>query len=231
VSEIIGISDHLGGFLLRRGCPGEKAWFLPRSTPTAGSLTRFVPQPQTPPGLTTSPQTSLPACPAVGLSTSRILSDGSGDIEPPRRRSILPRPEGQGLTRHLVSRCFRSRTRIIIAAPSGQPLRKAASAGAIDRSNTLELAANPWSCLSAIARSDGRLLRGPITQRQHSGIPSLEHTNIIPDRGSGISAARRNGLVCKASSRYLSSKVISASSSCPGAKRRAQIAASELANT
>ena len=102
VSEIIGISDHLGGFLLRRGCPGEKAWFLPRSTPTVGSLTRFVPQPQTPPGLTTSPQASLPACPAVGLSTSKILSDGSGDIEPPRRRAILPRPEGQGLTRHLV---------------------------------------------------------------------------------------------------------------------------------
>src|SRR5580704_1462439 len=63
VSEIIGISDHLGGFLLRRGCPGEKAWFLPRSTPTVGSLTRFVPQPQTPPGLTTSPQASLPAMP------------------------------------------------------------------------------------------------------------------------------------------------------------------------
>ena len=103
MSEIIGISDHLGGFLLRRGCPGEKAWFLPRSTPTVGSLTRFVPQPQTPPGLTTSPQASLPACPAVGLSTSKILSDGSGDIEPPRRRAILPRPEGQGLTRHLVS--------------------------------------------------------------------------------------------------------------------------------
>src|SRR6266581_7225442 len=102
VSEIIGISDHLGGFLLRRGCPGEKAWFLPRSTPTVGSLTRFVPQPQTSPGLTTSPQASLPACPAVGLSTSKILSDGSGDIEPPRRRAILPRPEGQGLTRHLV---------------------------------------------------------------------------------------------------------------------------------
>src|SRR5712675_3305934 len=103
VSEIRGISDHLGGFLLRRGCPGEKAWFLPRSTHTVGSLTRFVPQPQTPPGLTTSPQASLPACPAVGLSTSRILSDGSGDIEPPRRRAILPRPEGQGLTRHLVN--------------------------------------------------------------------------------------------------------------------------------
>ena len=39
VSEIIGISDHLGGFLLRRGCPGEKAWFSPRSTPAVGSLT------------------------------------------------------------------------------------------------------------------------------------------------------------------------------------------------
>ena len=102
VSEIRGISDHLGGFPLRRGCPGEKAWFSPRSTPTMGSLTRFVPQPQTPPGLTTSPQALLPACPAVGLSTSKILSDGSGDIEPPRRRAILPRPEGQGLTRHLV---------------------------------------------------------------------------------------------------------------------------------
>jgi len=100
VSEIIGISDHLGGFLLRRGCPGEKAWFLPRSTPPVGSLTRFVPQLQTPPGLTTSPQASLPACPAVGLSTSEILSDGSDDIEPPRRRAILP--EGQGLTRHLI---------------------------------------------------------------------------------------------------------------------------------
>src|ERR1700730_519240 len=102
VSEIIGISDHIGGFLLRRGCPGEKAWFSPRSTPTVGSLTRFVPQPPTPPGLTPSPQVSLPVCPAVGLSTSKILSDGSGDIEPPRRRAILPRPEGQGLTRHLV---------------------------------------------------------------------------------------------------------------------------------
>src|SRR5713101_8204102 len=90
VSEIIGISDHLGGFLLRRGCPGEKAWHLPR----------FEPQPQTPPGLTTSPQVSLPACPAVGLSTAKILSDGSGDIEPPRHRAILP--EGQGLTGHLV---------------------------------------------------------------------------------------------------------------------------------
>jgi len=84
VSEIIGISDHLGGFLLRRGCPGEKAWFLPRSTPTEGSLTRFVPQPQTSPGLTTSPQASLPACPAVGLSAMDILSDGCGGIEPPR---------------------------------------------------------------------------------------------------------------------------------------------------
>src|ERR1700757_1350221 len=103
VSEIIGISDHLGGFLLRRGCPGEKAWFSPRSTPTEGSLTRVVPQPQTPPGLTTSPQASLPACPAVGLSTSKILSDGSCGIEPPRRRAILPRPEGQGLTRHLIN--------------------------------------------------------------------------------------------------------------------------------
>src|SRR6266704_2450976 len=107
VSEIIGISDHFGGFLLRRGCPGEKAWFLPRSTPTVGSLTRFVPQPQTPPGLTTSPQASLPACPAVGLSTSKILSDGSGDIEPSRRRAILPRLEGQGLRRHLVKNCLR----------------------------------------------------------------------------------------------------------------------------
>src|SRR6266702_3047383 len=103
VSEIIGISDHLGGFLLRRGCPGEKAWFSPRSTPAVGSLTRVVPQPQTPPGLTTSPQASLPPCPAVGLSTSKILSDGSGGIEPPRRRASLPRPDGQGLTRHLVN--------------------------------------------------------------------------------------------------------------------------------
>src|ERR1700716_536675 len=102
VSEIIGISDHLGGFPATHG-PGEKAWFLPRSTPTVGSLTRVVPQPQTPPGLTTSPQASLPACPAVGVSTSKILSDGSGGIEPPRRRAILPRPEGQGLTRHRVS--------------------------------------------------------------------------------------------------------------------------------
>jgi len=83
VSEIIGISDHLGGFLLRRGCPGEKAWFSPRSTPTVGSLTP-------PPGLTTSPQASLPACPAVGLSTKKILSDGCGGIEPPRRSAILP---------------------------------------------------------------------------------------------------------------------------------------------
>ena len=106
VSEIRGISDHLGGFLRRTA---QKARFLPRSTPTVGSLTRFVPQPQTPPGLTTSPQASLPACPAVGLATSKILSDGSGDIEPPRRRAILPRPEGQGLTRHLVSNLFRVR--------------------------------------------------------------------------------------------------------------------------
>src|SRR5882757_9523171 len=97
VSEIIGISDHLGGILLRRGCPGEKAWFSPRSTPTVGSLTRVAPQPQTPPGLTTSPQASLPACPAVGLSAMRILSDGSGGIEPPRRRTILRCPEEQGL--------------------------------------------------------------------------------------------------------------------------------------
>src|SRR5580704_8391353 len=104
VSEIMGISDHLGGFLIRRGCPGEKAWFSPRSTPTVGSLTRFVPQPQTPPGLTTSPQASHPACPAVGLSTSKILSDGSRGIEPSRRHAILPRPGGRGLTRHLVIR-------------------------------------------------------------------------------------------------------------------------------
>ena len=82
MSEITGISDHLGGFLLRRGCPGEEAWFSPRSIPTVGSLTRLVPQPQTPPGLTTSPQASLPACPAVGLSAMRILSDGCGGIEP-----------------------------------------------------------------------------------------------------------------------------------------------------
>lgn len=103
MSETIGISDHLGGFPLRRGCPGEKvAWFSPRSPPTMGSLTRFVPQPQTPPGLTTSPRASLPASPAVGLSTSKILSDGSGGIEPPRHSAILPCPEGQGLTRHLV---------------------------------------------------------------------------------------------------------------------------------
>src|SRR3981081_1874697 len=88
VSEIIGMSDHLGGFLRRTA---QKAWFSPRSTPTVGSLTRVAPQPQTPPGLTTSPQASLPACPAVGLSTSRILSDGSGDIEPPPRLAILPR--------------------------------------------------------------------------------------------------------------------------------------------
>ncbi len=90
MSEIIGISDHLGGFLLRRGCPGEKAWFLPRSTPAAGSLTRVVPQPQTSPGLTTSPQASLPACPAVGLLAMRSLSDSCGGIEPLRRRAILP---------------------------------------------------------------------------------------------------------------------------------------------
>jgi hypothetical protein len=96
VSEIMGISDHLRGFLLRRGCPGEKAWFSPRSTPTMGSLTRFVPQPQTPPGLTTSPQALLPACPAVGLSTSKILSDGSGGIEPPRRRAPVFRVESTG---------------------------------------------------------------------------------------------------------------------------------------
>src|ERR1700756_4617541 len=94
-SEIIGISDHLGGFLLHRGCPGEKAWFSPHSTPAVGSLTRFVPQPQTPPGLTTSPQASLPACPAVGLSTSTILSDGSGGIEPPCRRAIPPQWDGR----------------------------------------------------------------------------------------------------------------------------------------
>src|SRR5438445_13187508 len=100
VSEIRGISDHLGGFLLRRGCPGEKAWFLPRSTPTVGSLTRFVLQPQTPPGLTTSPQASLPASPAVGLSTSRLLSDGSGGIEPPRH--LLANVPGQ--TRDLPGR-------------------------------------------------------------------------------------------------------------------------------
>ena len=102
MSEIIGISDHLGGFLLRRGCPGEKAWFLPRSTPTVGSLTRFVPQPQTPPGLTTSPQASLPACPAVGLSTSKILSDGSGDIGemfglPPVRETEAARSRARAL--------------------------------------------------------------------------------------------------------------------------------------
>src|ERR1700757_3386316 len=103
VSEIIGISEHLRGFLLRRGCPGEKAWFSPRSTPAVGSLTRFVPQPQTPPGLTTSPQASLPACPAVGLSTSKILSDGCGGIEPPRHRAILPRSEERGLPRTLVN--------------------------------------------------------------------------------------------------------------------------------
>src|SRR5690348_1071076 len=102
LSETIGISDQLSGFLLRRGCPGEKAWFLPRSTPAVGSLTRVVPQPQTPPGLTTSLQASLPACPAVGLSTMRILSDGCGGIEPPRRRAILPRCEGRGLPRTLV---------------------------------------------------------------------------------------------------------------------------------
>jgi hypothetical protein len=102
VSEIIVISDHLGGFLLRRGCPGEKAWSSPRSTPTVGSLTRVVPQPQTPPGLTTSPQASLPACPAVGLSAMRILSDGSGGIEPPRCRAILLCPEEKGLPRTLV---------------------------------------------------------------------------------------------------------------------------------
>src|SRR5215471_19223595 len=104
VSEIVGISTHLGGFLLHRGCPGEMAWFSPRSTPTSGSLTRVVPQPQTPPGLTTSPQTSLPACPAVGLSTLRILSDGCGGIELPRLRAILPCPEQQGLPRTLVKR-------------------------------------------------------------------------------------------------------------------------------
>jgi hypothetical protein len=34
-------------------------------------------------GLTTSPQASLPACPAVGPSALGILSDGCGGIEPP----------------------------------------------------------------------------------------------------------------------------------------------------
>jgi hypothetical protein len=48
----------------------------------------------------------------VGLSTSKILSDGSGDIEPPRRRAILPRPEGQGLTRHLVSQSQKTRAKL-----------------------------------------------------------------------------------------------------------------------
>jgi len=102
VSEALGISDHLGGFLLRRGCPGEKAWLSPRSTPTEGSLTRFVPQPQTPPGLTTSPQASLPACPAVGLSALNILSEGCGGIEPPRRRVVLHHEE-RGLPRSVVT--------------------------------------------------------------------------------------------------------------------------------
>src|SRR6266702_6797956 len=145
VSEIIGISDHLGGFLLRRGCPGEKAWFLPRSTPTVGSLTRFVPQPQTPPGLTTSPQASLPACPAVGLSTSKILSDGSGDIEPPRRRAILPRPEGQGLTRHLVNSRSDSRSRLSMNS-ARWPLCRS-SVAAISRNGTCssrEVCAQPF---------------------------------------------------------------------------------------
>src|SRR6266702_671394 len=113
VSEIIGISDHLGGFLFRRGCPGEKAWFSPRSTPAMGSLTRVVPQPPTPPGLTTSPQASLPARPAVGLSATGILSDGSGGIEPPRRSAVLPCPEVQGLPRTLVIRCLVPRVRLI----------------------------------------------------------------------------------------------------------------------
>ena len=103
MSEIIGISDHLEGFLLRRGCPGEKAWFLPRSTPTVGSLSRFVPQPQTPPGLTTSPQALLPACPAVGLSTSRILSDGSGGIS---RRQVAYYASGEEpVPRYILLAC------------------------------------------------------------------------------------------------------------------------------
>jgi hypothetical protein len=90
------------GSCFAEAAQGRRLCFCRVALPLLGSLTRFVPQPQTPPGLTTSPQASLPACPAVGLSTSKILSDGSGDIEPPRRRAILPRPEGQGLTRHLV---------------------------------------------------------------------------------------------------------------------------------
>src|SRR5258707_1130971 len=102
VSEIIGISDHLGGSLLRRGCPGEKAWFSPRSTPTMGSLTRVVPQPQTPLGLMTSPQASLPACPDVGLSANPILSNGCGGIEASRLRAIFPCLEEQGLLRTLI---------------------------------------------------------------------------------------------------------------------------------
>src|SRR6266702_3103316 len=124
VSEIIGISDHLGGFLFRRGCPGEKAWFSPRSTPAMGSLTRVVPQPPTPPGLTTSPQASLPARPAVGLSAMGILSDGSGGIEPPRRSAVLPCPEVQGLPRTPVKgggQILRSALSLSIC--TGQPFR------------------------------------------------------------------------------------------------------------
>src|ERR1700757_3560526 len=103
VSEITRISDHLGGFLLPRGCPGEKACFSPRNTPAVGSLTRVGPQPQTPLGLTTSPQASLPACPAVGPSAIRILSDSRGGIEPPCRRALLLCADEQGSPHTLVS--------------------------------------------------------------------------------------------------------------------------------
>src|SRR5690606_34781226 len=62
----VDLQQLFGGFLLQRDCPGEKAWFLPRRTPAVGSLTRFEPQPGTPPGLMFSQQALLPACPAVG---------------------------------------------------------------------------------------------------------------------------------------------------------------------
>src|SRR5690606_35237190 len=62
----VDLQQLFGGFLLQRDCPGEKAWFLPRRTPAVGSLTRFEPQPGTPPGLMFSQQALLPACPVVG---------------------------------------------------------------------------------------------------------------------------------------------------------------------
>src|SRR6266702_6655795 len=98
VSEIIGISDHLGGFLLRRGCPGEKAWFLPRSTPTVG-------------------ESYAVRTAAANSPRSHDLSTGFTSGMPCRRSfnikdfirrqrrhraASASRPEGQGLTRHPV---------------------------------------------------------------------------------------------------------------------------------